>query len=163
MGIFLSSGFLHYTINMIGNAAMFLHRTLGRTLFAAAARSKQYATTAPAGGREVRNPLQEFFEADRSPDDDKPVVYGRGWKASELRLKSWDDLHKLWYVLLKEKNMLMTQRQMLNAQNLRFPNPERISKVRKSMCRIKHVLTERAIEEPDPRRSADMKKMINAL
>ena len=44
-------------------------------------------------------------------------------------LKSWDDLHKLWYVLLKEKNMLMTQRQMLNAQNLRFPNPERIPKV----------------------------------
>jgi len=25
--------------------------------------------------------------------------------------------------------MLMTQRQMLNAQNLRFPNPERIPKV----------------------------------
>ncbi|KAL2900340.1 39S ribosomal protein L47 mitochondrial, partial [Bienertia sinuspersici] len=88
---------------------------------------------------------------------------GRGWKASELRLKSWDDLNKLWYVLLKEKNMLMTQRQMLNAQNLRFPNPERISKVRRSMCRIKHVLTERAIEEADPRRSAEMKRMINAL
>ncbi|MCD7447691.1 hypothetical protein HAX54_032884 [Datura stramonium] len=88
---------------------------------------------------------------------------GRGWKASELRLKSWDDLQKLWYVLLKEKNMLMTQRQMLNAQNLRFPNPERISKVRKSMCRIKHVLTERAIDEADPRRSAEMKRMINAL
>ncbi|KAF6167040.1 hypothetical protein GIB67_041295 [Kingdonia uniflora] len=87
----------------------------------------------------------------------------RGWKASELRLKSWDDLQKLWYVLLKEKNMLMTQRQMLNAQNLQFPNPERIPKVRKSMCRIKHVLTERAIEDPDPRRSAEMKRMINAL
>ncbi|KAL0904307.1 hypothetical protein M5K25_026399 [Dendrobium thyrsiflorum] len=91
------------------------------------------------------------------------MIQGRGWKASELRLKSWDDLHKLWYVLLKEKNMLMTQRQMLHAQNLRFPNPERIPKVRKSMCRIKHVLTERAIAEPDPRRSADMKRMINAL
>ncbi|KAL2466919.1 ribosomal protein L29 family protein [Abeliophyllum distichum] len=88
---------------------------------------------------------------------------GRSWKAPELRLKSWDDLNKLWYVLLKEKNMLMTQHQMLNAQNLRFPNPERIPKVRKSMCRIKHVLTERAIEEPDPRRSAEMKRMINAL
>lgn len=35
--------------------------------------------------------------------------------------------------------------------------------VRKSMCRIKQVLTERAIEDPDPRRSADMKRMINAL
>ncbi|MBA0835484.1 hypothetical protein Goarm_007762 [Gossypium armourianum] len=88
---------------------------------------------------------------------------GRSWKASELRVKSWDDLHKLWYVLLKEKNMLMTQRQMLHAQNLRFPNPERIPKVRKSMCRIKQVLTERAIEDPDPRRSAEMKRMINAL
>ena len=36
-------------------------------------------------------------------------------------------------------------------------------KVRKSMCRIKQVLTERAIEEPDPRRSAEMKRMTNAL
>ncbi|XP_060670444.1 uncharacterized protein LOC107408513 [Ziziphus jujuba] len=85
------------------------------------------------------------------------------WKASELRLKSWDDLSKLWYVLSKEKNMLMTQRQMLHAQNLRFPNPERIPKVSKSMCRIKHVLTEKAIEESDPRRSAEMKRMINAF
>lgn len=59
----------------------------------------------------------------------KKFISGRGWKASELRFKSWDDLHKLWFVLLKEKNMLMTQRQMLHAQNLRFPNPERIPKV----------------------------------
>ncbi|KAJ1415531.1 Ribosomal protein L47, mitochondrial [Sesbania bispinosa] len=141
---------------------MFLSRPFGRTLFAAA-RAKHYATTAAAGGSEGHNPLKEFFEADRSSEDDKPVVYGRSWKASELRLKSWDDLHKLWYVLLKEKNMLMTQRQMLHAQNFRFPNPERIPKVRKSMCRIKQVLTERAIEDPDPRRSAEMKRMINAL
>ncbi|CAJ2667664.1 39S ribosomal protein mitochondrial-like [Trifolium pratense] len=138
---------------------MFLARAFGRTFFAAAARSKHYSATAGA----ARNPLQEFFEGDRDLDNEKPVVYGRSWKASELRLKSWDDLQKLWYVLLKEKNMLMTQRQMLHAQNLRFPNPERLPKVRKSMCRIKHVLTERAIDEPDPRRSAEMKKMINTL
>jgi large subunit ribosomal protein L47 len=35
--------------------------------------------------------------------------------------------------------------------------------VRKSMCRIKQVLTERAIEDPDPRRTAEMKRMINSL
>lgn len=141
-------------------------RFFGRTVFAAVRAESSAAAVGSASAstsRTGRNPLEEFFEADRDPDEDKPVVYGRSWKASELRLKSWDDLHKLWYVLLKEKNMLMTQRQMLHTQNLRFPNPERLPKVRKSMCRLKHVLTERAIEEPDPRRSAEMKRMINAL
>lgn len=142
---------------------MFLRSVCGRILSAAAKSEHRYASSSAAASTSVHNPLEQFFEVDRSADDEKRVVYGRGWKASELRLKSWDDLHKLWYVLLKEKNMLMTQRQMLNAQNLRFPNPERISKVRRSMCRIKHVLTERAIEDPDPRRSAEMKRMINAL
>ncbi|KAM7491608.1 hypothetical protein LguiA_034529 [Lonicera macranthoides] len=143
---------------------MFLTRIFGRTLFAAAKTETSAASAAATSTvRTGHNPLEEFFEADRSLDEDKPVVYGRSWKASELRLKSWDDLHKLWYVLMKEKNMLMTQRQMLHAQNLQFPNPERIPKVRKSMCRIKHVLTERAIEDPDPRRCAETKRMINAL
>ncbi|KAH9776040.1 39s ribosomal protein l47 [Citrus sinensis] len=143
---------------------MFLTRFIGRAFLAAAAKSESSAATAAAASMATsrHNPLEEFFENDRGPDDQKPV-YGRSWKASELRLKSWDDLNKLWYVLLKEKNMLMTQRQMLHAQNLKFPNPERVPKVRKSMCRIKQVLTERAIEEPDPRRSAEMKRMINAL
>ncbi|KMT05795.1 hypothetical protein BVRB_7g166340 [Beta vulgaris subsp. vulgaris] len=140
---------------------MFLRRICGRILSAAVA--SEHSSASAAASISVRNPLEQFFEVDRAADDEKRVVYGRGWKASELRLKSWDDLHKLWYVLLKEKNMLMTQRQMLNAQNLRFPNPERISKVRRSMCRIKHVLTERAIDEPDARRSAEMKRMINGL
>ncbi|XP_028100924.1 39S ribosomal protein L47, mitochondrial-like isoform X1 [Camellia sinensis] len=135
---------------------MFISRLFGRTLFAAA-KSEAFATVAAAGSiaRTSYNPLEEFFEVDRSANDDKPVVYGRSWKASELHLKSWDDLNKLWYVLLKEKNMLMAQRQMLNAQNLWFPNPERIPKVKKS--------TERAIEELDSRRSVEMKRMVNAL
>ncbi|CAN6877498.1 unnamed protein product [Brassica oleracea] len=140
---------------------MFLTRFIGRRFLAVAASTRSESTAAAAAStvKIAKNPLEEFFEFDRSQDEDKPVVYGRGWKASELRLKSWDDLQKLWYVLLKEKNMLMTQRQMLQAQNMMFPNPERIPKVRRSMCRIKHVLTERAIEEPDPRRSAEMKRM----
>ncbi|XP_078436933.1 ribosomal protein L29 family protein [Wolffia australiana] len=148
---------------------MFVSRLFGRSFLAAAAKSESFSGSVAAAAsstatlRAPRNPLEEFFELDRNPEDETPVVYGRSWKASELRLKSWSDLQKLWYVLLKEKNMLMSQRQMLNAQNLRFLNPERIPKVRKSLCRIKHVLTERAIAEPDPRRSAEMKKMINAL
>lgn len=56
---------------------MFLTRVFGRT-FLAAARSETSSATgaAAATARMGYNPLEEFFEADRSPDDDKPVVYG---------------------------------------------------------------------------------------
>ncbi|KAH0690464.1 hypothetical protein KY289_017822 [Solanum tuberosum] len=110
-------------------SVMLAARLFGRTFLAAAKSESSAAAAASSSAARTLNPLEQFFEVDRTPEDDKPIVYGRGWKASELRLKSWDDLQKLWYVLLKEKNMLMTQRQMLNAQNLRFPNPERISKI----------------------------------
>eukprot|EP00252_Welwitschia_mirabilis_P003062 TRINITY_DN13137_c0_g1_i2.p1 TRINITY_DN13137_c0_g1~~TRINITY_DN13137_c0_g1_i2.p1 ORF type:complete len:150 (+),score=33.84 TRINITY_DN13137_c0_g1_i2:310-759(+) len=148
---------------------MFISRLLRKSLLSpikteASATASPFSSEASASVSSTKtkhNPLEEFFEAERNPNE--KVIYGRGWLASELRLKSWDDLHKLWYVLLKEKNMLMSQRQMFNSRNLKFPNPGRLIKVRKSMCRLKHVLTERALQDPDPRRRAAMKKMINDL
>eukprot|EP01129_Flabellula_baltica_P005781 TRINITY_DN2117_c0_g1_i2.p1 TRINITY_DN2117_c0_g1~~TRINITY_DN2117_c0_g1_i2.p1 ORF type:complete len:122 (-),score=29.14 TRINITY_DN2117_c0_g1_i2:16-381(-) len=70
---------------------------------------------------------------------------GRAWSASELRLKSFSDLHKLWFVLLKEKNMLLTQREAFRKSGEResYPSPYRLRKVRKSMARIQVVLGER--------------------
>ena len=56
---------------------MFLTRIFGRTLFAAAkTETSAAAAAATSTVRTGHNPLEEFFEADRSPDEDKPVVYG---------------------------------------------------------------------------------------
>ncbi|CAI5493303.1 unnamed protein product [Closterium sp. Naga37s-1] len=79
--------------------------------------------------------LADFFEQGRTPD--APVTTGRGWQAWELRHKSFEDLHGLWYVLLKEKNLLYSQKQMLQSQGRRMVQPHRIHLVKASMCRIK--------------------------
>ena len=55
---------------------------------------------------------------------------GRSWKASELRLKSFDDLHKLWFVLLKERNVLLADRLYHKQANMAQPDPSRLQKVR---------------------------------
>lgn len=47
------------------------------------------------------------------------------------------------FVLYKERNMLLTEKQLSRRKGVLFPQPERILKVRKSMGAIKHVLGER--------------------
>jgi ribosomal protein L29 len=68
---------------------------------------------------------------------------GRAWKTGELRLKSFDDLHTLWFVLLKEKNMLLSERERCRHNKVRLARPDRLVKVRQSMARIMAVLDER--------------------
>jgi large subunit ribosomal protein L47 len=68
---------------------------------------------------------------------------GRSWSAKELRRKSYQDLHKLWYILYKERNMLLTEQQLSRRRQLTFPQPDRFRKIQKSMGAIKQVLGER--------------------
>lgn len=44
-----------------------------------------------------QNDLMEFFD-DPNNWGKKEVKVGRSWRKEELRLKSSEDLHKLWYV-----------------------------------------------------------------
>ena len=48
---------------------------------------------------------------------------GREWQARELSLKSFDDLRALWYVLVKEKNMLLTEKHAARANRVKMRSP----------------------------------------
>ncbi|CAH8496644.1 unnamed protein product [Schistosoma intercalatum] len=86
--------------------------------------------------------LSEFFDDKKNWGE--PTVYsGRPWRKEELRLKSNVDLHKLWYVLLKERNMLMTMEEEHFRCLEQMPNPERFEKVEESMENLLMVVEER--------------------
>ncbi|KAG6854662.1 hypothetical protein C0991_003310 [Blastosporella zonata] len=74
---------------------------------------------------------------------------GRSWKASELRLKSFKDLHTLWYILLRERNLLATQKEEARRMGVQDTysqvSTHRVYHTRKSMARIKAVLNERRL------------------
>ncbi|OAD58791.1 39S ribosomal protein L47, mitochondrial [Eufriesea mexicana] len=88
------------------------------------------------------NDLMEFFDVPKNWDKDK-IPVGRSWRKDELRLKNNEELHKLWYVLLKERNMLLTMEEYYKNENKYFPNPERIDKVEDSMFNLESVVRER--------------------
>nr|AEE61946.1 unknown [Dendroctonus ponderosae] len=96
----------------------------------------------PISTSSPRRDLMEFFD-DKKNWGEHEVKCGRSWKVEEMRLKSNTDLHKLWYVLLKERNMLLTMEQEAAEQMKLFPNPERLDKVEESMENLETVVRER--------------------
>lgn len=54
--------------------------------------------------------LWGFFSQDRSALQTPTELHahGRGWTTQELRSKSWDDLHRLWWLCVKELNRVET-------------------------------------------------------
>ncbi|KAF8507513.1 MRP-L47-domain-containing protein [Hysterangium stoloniferum] len=73
------------------------------------------------------------------------VSSGRAWQSAELRRKSFKDLHTLWYILLRERNLIQTQRlelRRIGAPRLSFLK-HRYNDCKMGMARIKHLLSER--------------------
>ncbi|XP_072940589.1 large ribosomal subunit protein uL29m [Epargyreus clarus] len=92
----------------------------------------------------TQNDLMEFFDVKKNWNESN-IRVGRAWRLDELRIKSNTDLHKLWYILLKERNMLYTMEHECNQRVKVFPNPERIDKVQESMNNIETVIRERNV------------------
>lgn len=76
-------------------------------------------------------------------------VFGRAWSAAELRRKSFRDLHTLWYVLLRERNLIATQMESYRRASIAPGVVRNVHKrdyqCRKSMARIKYVINERRL------------------
>eukprot|EP00565_Helicotheca_tamesis_P009371 CAMPEP_0185736546 /NCGR_PEP_ID=MMETSP1171-20130828/28192_1 /TAXON_ID=374046 /ORGANISM="Helicotheca tamensis, Strain CCMP826" /LENGTH=195 /DNA_ID=CAMNT_0028407197 /DNA_START=171 /DNA_END=758 /DNA_ORIENTATION=+ len=88
------------------------------------------------------SPLDAFRDSVTREARAKEMV-GRSWTVKELRRKSFEDLHSLWFVLYKEWNMLLTEANLSRRKGIVFPQPDRKRKVKKSMGAIKQVLGER--------------------
>ncbi|KAI1437194.1 mitochondrial 39-S ribosomal protein L47 (MRP-L47)-domain-containing protein [Xylaria sp. CBS 124048] len=89
---------------------------------------------------------------------EEAAEHGRGWTVEELRQKSWEDLHKLWWVCVKEQNRVATARK--EKSRLKFTegfdeDALRLVAVRKTMKSIKHTLTERWYLWEDARKLAE--------
>lgn len=90
----------------------------------------------------VRPDLMEFFD-DKKNWVENEVKVGRAWNKDELRIKSNKELHQLWYILLKERNMLLTMEHECGEKMELFPSPERLDKVKISMRNLETVVRER--------------------
>ncbi|XP_033641846.1 39S ribosomal protein L47, mitochondrial-like [Asterias rubens] len=112
------------------------HQQLLNTLPVASSQQRQFHRSPLYQG------LEEFFD-DPKNYGEPDVKAGRHWEVDDIRLKDNATLHKLWYVLLKEKNMLLTLEAEALRQDRFMPGEERLEKVEKSMSNIQQVIRER--------------------
>ncbi|KAI9098905.1 mitochondrial 39-S ribosomal protein L47 (MRP-L47)-domain-containing protein [Phlyctochytrium arcticum] len=141
---------------MAARPLVFLQRcfsSTARATFSAIRQSSSLSTTM-ATARSTTSPqlglqrgLRDFFDDEKGWYwNESMLPTGRGWLAAELRQKSFEDLHKLWWICIKELNKLSSQREEARRLNLHYPHRDRITEVKKTMKRVKVVLWERRIE-----------------
>lgn len=100
------------------------------------------------------HPLWQFFCKEKKIVRDQRDFDGssRAWSVAELRRKSFEDLHALWYVCLKERNVLLKEERVTTRMHFENQNGGYRSehdRVGETMVAIRHVLAERyrAFEE----------------
>lgn len=113
----------------------------------------------PPAAHEIKvpddHPLWQFFKDKKVYRLERSLNTGvRPWTIPELRRKSFDDLHSLWYNCVKERNILAREvwyhkseaaAQKIDAADdeTGMAHSELLEKIRTTMWRIRHVLLER--------------------
>ncbi|KAJ3159805.1 39S ribosomal protein L47, mitochondrial [Geranomyces michiganensis] len=135
-------------------ATQFLPRVTTASRFsssqAASPTSSTTTSTTPTPAQNslgLRRGLEDFFEESlgRWSWNEDEVPTGRAWLASELRTKSFEDLHCLWWTCIKEQNRLYSQKEEARRFQIYFPHRARLNECKLTMKRIKLVLWERRI------------------
>ncbi len=75
--------------------------------------------------------------------EDFTLDIGRAWRTEELWMKSNEDLKKLWYVFLREKNSILSDDALYKRTKGEELPGNRLAKINKSMTRLENVLDER--------------------
>ncbi|KAF1838281.1 MRP-L47-domain-containing protein [Decorospora gaudefroyi] len=112
-------------------------------------------------GRPLPNPVKTQLQVTGTPDHglwgffkdqrrlQTPVEesqHGRSWTVGELRGRDWTSLHQLWWVCVKERNRLATdktERKRLRAGYGDYENEQRDKTVQETMKAILDTLAER--------------------
>ncbi|KAE9982860.1 hypothetical protein BLS_005261 [Venturia inaequalis] len=84
------------------------------------------------------------------PTDDSE--HGRGWTVEELSLKTWEEMHYLWWECMKERNRLATEqveRVRLKPGYGQYEADERLRAVQATMRAIRETLLERSYAQTD--------------
>ncbi|KAH3674543.1 hypothetical protein WICMUC_003220 [Wickerhamomyces mucosus] len=109
------------------------------------------------------HPLWQFFNDKKYLRKYNEIdTVGRPWNIPELRRKSFNDLHSLWYSCLKERNILARETHLLTAE---IDQPDRnfleaSDKIRETMWKIRHVLSERYHQQENARLDAEQKERL---
>eukprot|EP00700_Malawimonas_jakobiformis_P003203 EC725784.1.p1 GENE.EC725784.1~~EC725784.1.p1 ORF type:complete len:137 (+),score=10.93 EC725784.1:85-495(+) len=122
-----------------------------------------FRKAAPAA-KPVVEPVKQGVEAFFQGMVAKQGRVGRSWTASELRIKSFEDLHKLWFVLVRERDQLVAAKIWAKKSNLQIGElRSRMQKVKKSMARLRLVLHERKVAFADAKAAQQSTGIAAAL
>lgn len=112
--------------------------------------------------------LWGFFNEQKTPlsTPEEDASHGRSWTVEELRRKSFEDLHALWWKCCKERNIIATQRnERKRIRNLGGDDEARHRErtIQTTQRAIKHTLTERYYAWEDARRVAVNDPEVNLM